>query len=430
MVTAYRYDFNPITGFEETDDGFLRVWCKAARTGIQTYTRADGSKRREYRPPSEVANPESLATFGMAPVTWHHPPTEVNSKNVGQYGKGHSGTHVKFVDGFVEVALNVTHSDAVDGVKRRDATQVSAGYRVDYDPTPGVVPDGEPDAGQPYDGVQRNIRVNHIAIVPRGRAGPEVRLLLDSIDSEDAIDIPPDAKPAAKFTNTPSRTMALVKLDSVDVELPAESAGLVMSYVRDTTSRLDTLEKDNTTLAEQLELAQQEIQSLAGEKEAAEGRADEFEAQLAELEENGETRIDVAELDSLIEQRLDTLQTLAPAFPDDYVFNGKSEAELYREAFTNLTGKELKADADMAFVEGFVNGTLATLNTDSDEEEDDEEEDSEEEEDDEEMVEDRADSRFLRQAVRNRAGRSDSASGYKPAIRQDGWKQPLTAHRV
>jgi chromosome segregation ATPase len=224
--------------------------------------------------------------------------------------------------------------------------------------------------------------------------------------------------------------MALVKLDSVDVELPAESAGLVMSYVRDTTSRLDTLEKDNTTLAEQLELAQAEITALTGEKEAAEGRADEFEAQLSEMEENGQARIDVAELDSLIEQRLDTLQTLAPAFPSDYVFNGKSEDDLYKEAFTNLTGTELRADADMTYVQGFVNGTLASLNTDSDEEEDeDEEEEDTEEEDDEEMVEDRADSRFLRQAVRNRAGRSDSASGYKPAIRADAWKQPLTAHR-
>jgi hypothetical protein len=367
----------------------------------------------------------------MAPVTWHHPPTEVNSKNVQQYGKGHSGTHVKFVDGFVEVALNVTHSDAVDGVKRRDATQVSAGYRVDYDPTPGVVPDGEPDAGQPYDGVQRNIRVNHIAIVPQGRAGPEVRLLLDSIDSDDAIDIPPDAKPAAKFTNTPSRTMALVKLDSVDVELPAESAGLVSSYVRDTNAKLETLTLDNTTLAEQLELAQDEIKALTGEKEAAEGRADEFEAQLSEMEEGGEARIDVAELDSLIEQRLDTLQTLAPAFPDDFVFNGIPEDELYKQAFTNLTGTELTTDADMTYVKGFVTGTLASLTTDSDEEEDDEEDDDEQEEDDEddEMVEDRADSRNLRQALRHRTSRSDSGSGYRPAAPSEDWKAPLTAHR-
>lgn len=430
MVTAYRYDFNPITGFEETDDGFLRVWCKAARTGIQTYTRADGTKRREYRPPSEVANPESLATFGMAPVTWHHPPTEVNSKNVDRYGKGHSGTHVKFVDGFVEVALNVTHSDAVEGVKRRDATQVSAGYRVDYDPTPGVVPDGEPDAGQPYDGIQRNIRVNHIAIVPRGRAGPEVRLLLDSIDSDDAIDIPSDANPAETFSNKPSRTMATVKLDSVDVELPSEVAGLVSSYVRDVTQRIDTLEGDNTTLAQQLEAAQTEIQSLQGEKEAAEGRADEYEAQLAELEENGSGEIDTARLDELIEARLDTLQRLAPAFPEDFVFNGKSEEDLYKQAFENITGDTPRTDADPSYIKGLVDGALRALQLDSEEEEEEGEEEEEEgEEDEEETVNDRADSRFLRQAVRSRTGRSDSGSGYTPAKRTDGWQKPLTASR-
>lgn len=431
MVTAYRYDFNPITGFEETEDGFLRVWCKAARTGIQTYTRADGTKRREYRPPSEVGNPESLATFGMAPVTWQHPPTEVNSENIEQYGRGHSGTHVKFVDGFVEVALNVTHKDAVSGVKRRDATQVSAGYRVDYDPTPGIVPDGEPEAGQLYDGVQRNIRVNHIAIVPRGRAGPEVRLLLDSIDSEDAVDIPPDFKTANKSTKTKSRTMAIVKLDSVDVELPAESAGIVMSYVRDTTDKIQTLTNDNTTLAEQLQVVQDEITALQGEKEAAEGRADEFEAQLSELEDGGESRIDVAELDALIEQRLDTFQTLAPAFPEDYVFNGKTEDQLYAEAFTNLTGQELKADADMSYVKGLVTGAISAMAQDSDEDEDEEEDEYEDEEDEyedeEEVVNDRADSRFLRAAVRSRAPRQDS--GYRPRARTDAWQKPLTAHR-
>ena len=61
----------------------------------------------------------------------------------------------------LSVALVVTAVDAIDAVQRGDAQEVGAGYRVDYRPHSGVTPDGES-----YDGIQRNIKVNHIALVP------------------------------------------------------------------------------------------------------------------------------------------------------------------------------------------------------------------------------------------------------------------------
>ncbi|MFI7909566.1 DUF2213 domain-containing protein, partial [Acinetobacter baumannii] len=50
--------------------------------------------------------------------------------------------------------------------------------------------------GQEYDAIQRNIRVNHLAIVPRGRAG-NARLNLDRHDAvlfnpEEEIGMPTD----------------------------------------------------------------------------------------------------------------------------------------------------------------------------------------------------------------------------------------------
>src|SRR5690606_25499162 len=60
--------------------------------------------------------------------------------------------------------------------------EFSAGYLSLLDPTPGVVPAGMPDAGKPYDVIQRRIRYNHVAFLPpgTGRAGPEVAIRLDS----------------------------------------------------------------------------------------------------------------------------------------------------------------------------------------------------------------------------------------------------------
>ena len=123
----------------------------------------------------------------MKAVTLNHPKVLLDSKTTKLHQVGHAGSHVRFSDGFVEVALVITDQDAIDAVQRGDAQEVSAGYRVDYDPTPGVTPDGES-----YDGIQRNIKVNHIALVARARAGREARLLLDSCDRNDAVaDIEP-----------------------------------------------------------------------------------------------------------------------------------------------------------------------------------------------------------------------------------------------
>ena len=230
--SAYRFDFAPITGSETTDEGYLRVWCRAARTGTQLYRRADGSQVREYRPPDEVGSPDSLSTFGMKPATWGHPPVLLDAANTKQYQIGYSGSQVRYNDGFVEVALVVTDQDAIEKIKRKDATEVSAGYKVDFDPTPGLTPEGEE-----YAGVQRNIRVNHIAIVPRGRAGPEVRLLLDRMDAADAIssdwELVRESGPALQSISPAYPVMATVKLDGLEIDLPAEAATAVQSFARD-----------------------------------------------------------------------------------------------------------------------------------------------------------------------------------------------------
>jgi hypothetical protein len=72
--TSFRYDVAPIERYEMTPEGYLRAWATIARTGVQMYTDADGSVRREYRPAEEVSSPESLASFAGKAVTLEHPP--------------------------------------------------------------------------------------------------------------------------------------------------------------------------------------------------------------------------------------------------------------------------------------------------------------------------------------------------------------------
>ena len=207
MGQVSRYDYGQVTKSEKTDEGYLKVWCKAARVGTQLYTRGDGTQVREYRPEEEVSNPDSLSSFGMKAVTLNHPKVLLDSKTTKLHQVGHAGSHVRFSDGFVEVALVITDEEAINSIERGDTQEVSAGYRVDYDPTPGVTPEGES-----YDGIQRNIRVNHIAVVSKGRAGRNARLLLDSCDRNDAVaEIEPPS-------NSPALSMARITLDGLKLK--------------------------------------------------------------------------------------------------------------------------------------------------------------------------------------------------------------------
>ena len=415
-TSVCRYDFAAITGTETTEEGYLKVWAKAARTGTQAYTRADGSRVLEYRPPSEVSSPDSLNTFGMKPATWGHPPSLLDTENTKQYQIGYTGSQVRYNDGFVEVAIVLTDKDSIEKVQRGDAREVSAGYRVDFDPTPGETPEGEK-----YVGIQRKIRVNHIAVVPRGRAGSEVRLLMDRMDGEDAVssDYEQQIQPTQPQLSKP---MASIKLDGLELDLPVEAASAIQSHLRDLERRLDASEAERTTLSERCDSLAAEIENLAYDKEQAEEATSQLQTKLDEAPE--QPTLSQERIDELVTERLNTLRHLAPAFDDDFKFDGLDAEALFRQAFTNLTGTEPREDAEPAYINGVVDGLLSRLD-----EEDSEEEVAEEPAAVEEAP--RADSTLeLREALSSTQRPSDESapSAYRARM-TDAWKQPLTASK-
>lgn len=363
-MTVQRYDFGQgdiVPEAQRTPEGYLRCMARVARTGVQTYRQPDGTVIREYRPPEEVAKPESLQTFGGKSVTWNHPPEALTSHNTSKYDIGDAGSQVNFSDGFVWVAITVKDQSKIDRIDAREAVEVSPGYRVDIDDTPGVTPEGEA-----YDRIQRNIRVNHLAIVPRGRSGPEVRLLLDRMDSDGAVAFEETPEPA------PPKHMATVNLDGLTLELPAEAAPAVQHFAQAKKQRIDTLEGELTALTTRIDSLNGDIEAITTEKEAAEGRADAFEAELAQREdgedEDGEldidtllSRIDAATLDSLLVDRLDTLKHLAPAFDDDFVMDSLDADTLYSQAYENLVGEAPPEGASQERIAGVVDGLLMQL---------------------------------------------------------------------
>ena len=350
MGQVSRYDYGQVTKSEKTDEGYLKVWCKAARVGTQLYTRGDGSQVREYRPEDEVSDPDSLASFGMKAVTLNHPKVLLDSKTTKLHQVGHAGSHVRFSDGFVEVALVITDEEAINSIERGDTQEVSAGYRVDYDPTPGVTPEGES-----YDGIQRNIKVNHIALVSRGRAGRNARLFLDSCDRNDAV---AEVEPPS---NSADLSMARITLDGLEVEIPADSATAVKSFVKDTERGMAELQQKLDAQVEEFQAATNEKTELQERVDNASGRIEELEKQLAEAVAASEQRSDAEEINSAVNKRIEALNKFAPILPEDYKFDGEDEAQIMALAYSNVFEKEAREDASADYLLGVLDGVLAAM---------------------------------------------------------------------
>ena len=412
METVFRYDYGQVTKSESTDEGYLRVWCKAARVGTQLYTRGDGAQVREYRPEEEVAKPESLASFGMKAVTMGHPPVLLDSGNTKVHQIGHAGSQVRYNDGFVEVALLITDKAAIERIQRGDAQEVSAGYRVDFDPTPGVTPQGES-----YDGVQRNIRVNHIAVVPKGRAGRDVRLILDSCDRNDAI----------AWTETPSNSpvisMARITLDGLDLELPAETAGAVQSFVKEAERAKVDLQSKLDSQEEQIQAVVTENEETLGRLDAALERIEELEKQIADSAEAADQRDDAAEINEAVNHRLATLDKFAPILPEDYKFDGEDERGIMALAYENVFEQAPREDANNDYLLGVLDGVLAAMeDVEEDEEEIHQDAEFQPEEDGSNVAEVRA-----ALAAVSADEKMDAQSSYREQL-LNGWKSNLTAH--
>lgn len=165
----YRADSGKLGEWQLTPEGYLVANAKIARIGIQEYPNPDGTVRREFRPPEEVANRDSLKTLCDLPISIEHPPTMLDSSNARQFAVGWNGS-VSYDSGFVSTKVKLIDQHAVRNALDGGRIELSVGYITKLDWTPGVW------EGQRYDAIQRNIKGNHIALTVKARGGADLRL--------------------------------------------------------------------------------------------------------------------------------------------------------------------------------------------------------------------------------------------------------------
>lgn len=169
MAIAY-YGTTISPHMDVTPEGFLI--CRdvpIARTGPQDYLAREmmleGDPERIVtvdRRPEDVFEAATLASFEGKPVTDGHPSENVGPENYAAYARGHI-QNVRRSGDFIVADLYITDASLASEVRNGVKREISCGYLCNY------TPDG---AGYR----QTNIRGNHVAVVPKGRAGHEVAI--------------------------------------------------------------------------------------------------------------------------------------------------------------------------------------------------------------------------------------------------------------
>ena len=156
----------------QAEEGYiLYTGVPIARTGAQEYGRdevgLDGDGVVDvYRDAADVFDPVTIASFEGKIVTDEHPPVMLDETNVMDYIKGtvHNVRRGSGYENGYLLADLMVYDPVLNEEIRQGKREVSCGYYLDYVEGPD---------GRIY---QKNIRGNHVAIVPKGRAGSRVAI--------------------------------------------------------------------------------------------------------------------------------------------------------------------------------------------------------------------------------------------------------------
>ena len=121
-----------------------------------------------------LRDPEELAkgapTFNNVQVLSEHVPVTAwtDESHMAKLTVGSTGTDAEFSDPYLTNSLVIWAKPSIDGILSDQKRELSAAYHFTADMTSGVFD------GVAYNGIMRDIRANHVALVIDGRAGPDV----------------------------------------------------------------------------------------------------------------------------------------------------------------------------------------------------------------------------------------------------------------
>lgn len=319
------HDSVSVGAVRRTSDGYLVADAKVARTGIQEYLgrevgRPDIPVVRVYRPPEEVFHRDAMRSYAHRPVTVDHPAAMVDATTWKAVSVGQTGDDIVRDGESVRVPLVLMDGAAIKAWEA-GKRELSMGYTAELVFGDGVTPDGEP-----YDAVQTNLRMNHLALVDRGRAGSEHR-----IGDQRRLDSAETGAPNPKEKSMNDVKTRTVLVDGLSVETTDAGAQAITKLLADV--------KDARAAAEA---------AKADAVKAVEAKDAELAKRDAEIESLKAKVLDAAALDELVAKRSALLADASRVHAGDYT--GKSESEIRKAVVVAKLGDAAVADKSDAYI--------------------------------------------------------------------------------
>lgn len=321
-MKVQRYDKVMILDYQETAEGYLTVDAPITRPGVFPYQRNDGTVQMEAKLPDDVFSDLTIRSARSKAVTDGHPNDPVTLANHSQYSKGLSHRDSRVENGMLMVSLTVTDAALIQKIINGDQREISIGFLSD------VVAESGNYRGDQYEYVQRNIDINHIAIVEEGRAGPDVSIRNDS--SAWQIETKKEG----------GSNMPKYKIDGKEYEVDPAVKG-----------RLDTLEAKLETAENKAKT----VDTLQGKYDSLES---DFQKAKTDLEEEKKKSLSEDELDKKVQERVELVSGATVFLGDAFDFTGKKEREI-KEAVIQKVKPDFKGDGKSdEYINAFYDATV------------------------------------------------------------------------
>jgi len=352
-----RVDFGTIQRIDGSKGFPAKYKITFAKSGVLDYLHSDGSISKEAKLPEELFKDDTLDSLRGAPITNEHPEGFVDGNNSSSLVKG-TVLSVEVKDNsHLEGAGSIFDSSLIKEIEDGDKKEVSIGFMARVDNTPGEL------NGVKYDRSQRDIKINHLAICPSGRAGSEVAIHNDSkndfaVQRTDSVQKEFDKMSDNKNTKYDA---LLKKMD----DLKNVFAGLMGKKTEKKTDvqDIETAMQKLAELTEEFKIAQENkepvdsIQQLQQEKQkivALEAQVAGLNQVIEEMKANLEAVMSPESQDERLESRSKIID-VGTALIKDFKSEGKKNNEMMIEVINEILpmedGSKLTTDSKDYLIE-------------------------------------------------------------------------------
>jgi len=306
--------------------GDLHLPLKVAKVGIMTYSESGGQRR--YFPPETLKN--AVDSLAYASITRLHPEEkEVNADNVSRVRKGFIEKDSNFDGTYINSNCVITDKGLINDITRRLLTEASAGYPYEDDGKFGKNEHGKFDVTVTW------IGYNHVAAVPVGRAGSDVKFELDHKGEGKKMANKERELPELKIGNDQLLSKVSIFYDS---EISQTAVDAMSGREEKLIGEINRLQTKNITLQASNDASKESLKQIQTAQDSM-IKAEDLSAMVSDLVESREVALNVG-----LDCKTDT---------DSHVIKTKILAKMLPQAHKDLQNRDHLKDktaVDAAYI--------------------------------------------------------------------------------